>query len=566
MLVAHPFETFAKSIEKLTTNQLAVNSPQSRCLSKYLKELDAKSYVIETPYTDGGFLVDYAHYYSRCHTKYERSTHRIHFFKDTATELNHKFSEWVSSGNNPEEFNKKYCGFVVIKPLPKTIIGRTCLLTYPKEDDKAQRTRYFPILRTYKSTLHGIPLSVSTIAFQEQDKEISACATAAIWFALHGMPKKITTTEIVSPFEITNSSSNTYTKRAIGDVTRRFPTGGLSLEQIESYLRLYGVECIVCGILPNEVGQKLKDYLASYVRGGYPMIVVGSMYGSAQKDEDFELMGLHAVTALGYSESTTFEKDNKSQRIQRLYAHDDNIGPFTSFHFNTCETGNFTKLLKSKNKIESHDKIIDRIKGTLGDTPEDNITCYLENKSGIAKSGFAFRKFVPKYLIIPVNSKIRLPYEIVCTIAKQIGYAYEKRKSIIFGGKQAPTSGWDIELMDVSKVKQYIATSKTITRDNDFQELICIPMPKYVWRLGFTGFVEGTEIPWVDILLDATDLLQGGGVLAIITHDKYETAQTFTCALVMFIKEWIERYPHEIDADAEPIIQTLYQYISKPTH
>lgn len=559
MLVARHFETFAKSIDTLVENKAAIDSPQSRCLSKYLVELGANSYVIENEYTDAGFLVDYAHYYSRCHTNYKRRAHRLHFFKDTETDLTKKFSDWMSTGSNSKKFNDTYLGFVVIKPLPKTIIGRTCLATYPRQDSKSQRIRHFPIRRTYAATLHGIPLSVTTIAFQEQDKEIAACATAAIWFALHGMPNKITTNEIVSPYEITNASSNTFTKRAAGDVSRRFPTGGLSLEQIESYLRSYGLECIVCGILSNEANDKLKDYLASYVKGGCPMIVVGSMYGSVHKDRGYKLMGLHAVTALGYSESQNYEKGNISKRIQRLYAHDDNVGPFTSFHFRHCARGDFTSLLEKNNPPISPEEIMAVITEKRDQVPEDAITCYLENQSGISKSGFAFRKLVPKYLIIPVNSKVRLPYEIVCTVARQFEFAYEKRKRGWFGNGTAPNLAWNIELMEVSDIKQHLAIAETITRDEDHINLLSMPMSKYIWRLRFMGHVDDKELPWVDILLDATDLLQGGGVLALITHDKTKYADTFAGVLTVFTREWIERYQNEIDADVEPIIRTLYQ-------
>ncbi len=61
-----------------------------------------------------------------------------------------------------------YLGFIVVKPLPRTIIGRTCLKTY----DSKGGTRHFPIVRRYPVHLFGIPLRVETLAFQEQDQAV----------------------------------------------------------------------------------------------------------------------------------------------------------------------------------------------------------------------------------------------------------------------------------------------------------------------------------------------------------------------------------------------------------
>lgn len=560
MLAAKKFKSFVNAIEDIVPNNAATKSPQSTCLNEYLCHLKAGSYIIEERYTDANFLVDYANYYSRCHNSYNRLTHRIHFFRDTDQDLNEKISKWLSHGNNCSDFsnNGNYIGFVVIKPLPKTFIGRTCLATYPLKEEKSSRIRNFPIKRTYNVTLHGIPLSVDTIAFQEQDREIAACATTAIWFALHGMPKKITTNEIASPFEITNASSNTYTKRALGDVSRRFPTGGLSLEQIENYLRQYGLECIVCGVLPSEKDEKIKDYLASYVNGGYPMIAVGDIYTSKNKESGFKKQGLHAITVLGYAQGMNFEHGSSSQLIDRLFAHDDNIGPFSRFDFSKLKQGEFLNQLEKETHSNEVDDILKSIKGEKEKPVEHYITHFLESKLKMAPSSVLYRRLVPKYMILPVNGKIRLPYEIVSALAKQISTVFEKRKTILTGDPNPPSCGWSIDLLEVSAVKKYISSLSSVSRDEDYFRQLCMPMPKHIWKLSFFGCANGEQIPWVDIFLDATDLLQGSALLTVLTHNQNTYGETFGCAIAAFSKEWVERYPHEIDPDVEPIIMALY--------
>jgi hypothetical protein len=374
------------------------------------------------------------------------------------------------------------------------------------------------------------------------------------------MPKKITTQEIASPFEITNAGSTTYIKRALGDVARRFPTGGLGLEQIEAYLRSYGLECIVCGVKPSGIRDKLKAYLASYVHAGYPMIIVGEMYSSAVKENSYKCMGLHAITALGYAISPKFKSGSLSNRIERLFAHDDNIGPFTSFQFRDCPTGTFEKLLKTpsvpekdataiQNEIQSPSSNVLRKK-------EHEITEYLENESGMKPEGIVYRKFVPAYLVIPLNQKIRLPYEVVATFAEQIQIIWDKK--IPWRANDHEEICWSIEMKEVSELKAELSRSQEITKDEDFRSLLSLAMPKYVWRLAFSANINGQEVRLADYLFDATDLIQGGGVVGRVEYRKNQYSKTFVTRVSAFVHEWMNRYSAEPDPSVWPILHTLY--------
>ena len=71
--------------------------------------------------------------------------------------------------------SEAYLGFIVVKPLHTNPIGRTCLRTYPESNN-----RKYPVLQTYEVGLYGHSLSVTSLAFQEQDRVVAACATSAI--------------------------------------------------------------------------------------------------------------------------------------------------------------------------------------------------------------------------------------------------------------------------------------------------------------------------------------------------------------------------------------------------
>jgi hypothetical protein len=105
---------------------------QSKYLYGYLAAIGAKTIVVEHKYTDGDDLEDFASYYVRCHTRYERCCKRLHFFGEELTDhtLRNLIQNGVSSENG-DSIRKSYLGFVVARPLPSAIVGRTLLKTYP---------------------------------------------------------------------------------------------------------------------------------------------------------------------------------------------------------------------------------------------------------------------------------------------------------------------------------------------------------------------------------------------------------------------------------------------------
>ena len=150
----------------------------------YFDALKAKTILIEENYIDHDFLEDYAGYYVRCFHKYERTCTRLHFFDQLFTSRQLKYTILGKCRTLTSKIlQKSYLGFVVVKKLPQTIIGRTCLKTYESDNGR----RVFPIIRNYPVGLFGQHLDVkSTLAFQEQDRAAAACATSALWTVFHG--------------------------------------------------------------------------------------------------------------------------------------------------------------------------------------------------------------------------------------------------------------------------------------------------------------------------------------------------------------------------------------------
>ena len=94
----------------------------------YFKSLNAQTIIVENYYIDHDFLEDFAGYYVKCFKPYDRTCTRLHFFdiKFNKNDFNNLLEGNISSIDE-KILNTAYLGFIVVKPLPQTIIGRTCL-------------------------------------------------------------------------------------------------------------------------------------------------------------------------------------------------------------------------------------------------------------------------------------------------------------------------------------------------------------------------------------------------------------------------------------------------------
>ncbi len=292
-------------------------------LFKYLESFKIKTIVAEHEYIDGDYLEDYSSYYVRCYSKYEGHCKRLHFFCETFDDTN--FTRLITRDFSKDAFESKitasYRGFIVARPLPKAIIGRTLLPTYPFDTN----TRFIS-LRVYKINLFGLNLEVQSLPFQEQDKVLAACATVALWSAFH-QTAHLFGTSTSRPAEITKVACEA------GADSRLFPSTGLKVSQMAHAIRSVGLEPELVRVNPQT---PLVSVIYSYLKFGLP-VVIGYTHQSNPKE-------LHAVTLTGYSISDKgqvidreVDLDAKNQcpplrglRIGKFYAHDDQIGPFSS--------------------------------------------------------------------------------------------------------------------------------------------------------------------------------------------------------------------------------------------
>lgn len=479
--------------------ELILQKNHSEYFDNYLinKDIEVKTIVVENDYIDRDFLEDFSAYYVRCFTDYKRKCTRLHFFSHEFRK--DQFESFLESFD--EKFKKNlddnYLGFIVIKPLPQTIIGRTCLKTYQVKAESGDK-RVYPIVRNYEVNLCGVSLMVKSLAFQEQDTVVSACATSALWSAFQGTGI-LFHHKWLSPVEITKAATKQFPLKE-----RPFPNKGLNIEQMMHAVQELDMEPFHIDIINQDdiksqddiINQEyiLKNYIYSYLTYGIPIILGIALYDTMDKDEK-KLIGHHAVVVTGYR----LKKESKSclpadelllvaSNMSRIYVHDDQIGPFA-------------KMIIDGNKIE--------VKNGEGKFIE-TISLSTEWKYGNTPKGFI--RAVPTIILIPLYHKIRIPFENIREIIEIfnsiIGISIENK--II----QIERFEWDIFLTSVNKFKGEILQLSVDKRN--FKNILQKDMPRFLWRA--KALCEGK--PVMDLLFDATDIEQGHLLVCGVVYNK----------------------------------------------
>lgn len=428
---------------------------RARYLFSYLSKLQAKTIVVEHDYIDRDYLEDFASYYARCFRQYDRHCKRLHFFK---CPLNpEKFLELVRDETPPEEGTRirdAYLGFVVARPLPDAIVGRTILATYDSDGGR----RNYPCTLQYDANLFGVALSVQSLAFQEQDTVLAACATVSLWCCFH-KTKQLFGSPAPTPAEITRLANQ------VVHHSRPVPSHGLIVEQICNAIRQAGLEPEVIQVKPHT---PLTSLIYGHLKMGLPVILGVDVEGKSG----------HAITLVGYSlkeERVLIQEvatgnwglipSMTGLHIDKFYAHDDQIGPFSR-----VEVKPSTKVGKVIYPVTFQGAWVDKQTGKL-------LTLY------------------PHVLIIPVYNKIRLSFADIQAWITRLTYVL----SSLFG-PEAPLE-WDVYLTTTNEYKKFIKNSQQ-HRGKVLEGLILEQHPRFIWRA--TLKFDRTDI--LELLFDATDM------------------------------------------------------------
>ena len=438
------------------------------------KDINAQTIVIEENYISKDFLHDLASYYVLCFESYPKFCKRIHFFNRTFTE--EEFREiLLKKESDSAAFWGYYLGFIVVKPIPITVIGYTVLKTYSHSD--TFDTRNFWGIRDYTIHFFGNEIKIQSLAFQEQDSVLAACATTAIWSMLNKAS--------MDPYTILKSPSQ-ITKDAdivSPDGSRLFPNKGLDLLQICKAILNSGLvsevkqpDFIIRDVDGKNVNKVisnkyLKKILNAYSHIGIPIILVilvpnGPAYGR------------HAITISGFKKNRPeilpprSEISWLSDYIEKFYAHDDQWGPFTRVEF------------INETDLETPWSAFD----------PDHRPTLISN------------------IIVPVYPKIRISYEDIEVIVLGL----DTILSLFFENKIIADLLWDVRITFSESIKSQI---KNTGLDNSEKlSYLTKSLPKYLWVA--SCYIGENRI--LEFTFDATDVsigMIGKDFLCYLTPD-----------------------------------------------
>lgn len=432
-------------------------------LARYCEMLGAKTIVTESHYIDRHYVDEFASYYSRKVSSPSNITRRVHIFSHEFDEerLTECFLKGVESCQAREEAERfltskpqgssapsGYLGYIVIRPIQTVPVGRTILARLPNGEMPRD------IWATNRHTVHlgNLTLKIEGLAFQQQDVAVGACATAALWSALTCVARH-DGMRAPTPAEISDAAVRN--PRA-SNRTILVANHGLTLDELCEATRAFNFSPEVLGPAHPE---DFVSYLHTYLLSGIP-VVLALRKGS---------MG-HAVTAAGFQLSSSsnpiLEGDTplRSSRLNKIYIHDDRIGPYA----------------KALLKTNSAAGLVDLFDPSKGTTTHQWLELEIENETWEIANAFA--PVYPKLRLSP-SSLLLLALYMNGLVEKEVGESAAQKLSIDFryersGDYLARLSG---KLHDTAQGAQFVqrvslsrwcAIIRWYLDDSEFMELV----------------------------------------------------------------------------------------------
>lgn len=460
------------------------NKKQTDYIYNYLKDINCTSVLLEFEYLDKDYLDDYIRYYSKSYNNRGAKSARLHFFSH---EINHtKFEDILRSDGNTSDLQENYLGFMVVKPLQKTFIGRTCLKKYPDTGI----SKKVILSRPYFVDLFGIKLEIDSIAFQEQDKVLSACASTAIWSSLHAIESK-SVKDIPSCSEITTNAIN-----HIANSNNSFPKKELSNKQILRAIDFEGLKHHSESLSSINIC-KFIEIVTLHINSKIPMILGGQVFSIA-KNGNLEEKGRHAVAIMGYK--------IKEKNTSAIYVHDDRLGPYVKATFIEFSSSNYTfKNISTPNKWG------------MTVQKKDDSGRWLEPHEVI----------IPDSLMILTNKKVRLSYSYIMATSELIVSEYKRHLTTlkVENEKKFNDIRFEITLKEISDIRQKCITTDYENENLDAENLniarndkisfLTNNYSRFQWVSQF--YLEDMEV--FNFLIDATDIPQGDAVTGIFINN-----------------------------------------------
>jgi len=482
--------------------------------------LQAQTIIEEKDYLSLSYQGDHSNYFTQCYKPYQKLCKRIHFFGEAFDKDD--FLDMLAEDGHMKRWNS-YLGYIVIKPLTRGIFGATLLKPYAQRNN-----RFYTAVRKYPVNIFGKQLFLTTMAFTEQDQVVSNCATASLWFTFHGTGE-LFRTRIPDLSDITLSAgADAYYS------TRLFPSKSLEINQITRAITANDLQPEI--VLDNTYLQSnawLKSIIYAYSRMGIPVLL----------GIDIQEYGGHQVTVNGYrfadrqkrskgpvkfkTESILGDIELVSHGIEKFYAHDDQLGPFSRLEFIT-ETEREPRKSSIAEEEQPGNEVglpsTEDIKNDgvqeKDDMEDNNLEQFNTSWWKDPRKGNEVLKAYATHVIVPLKKSIRLVfqniYDEVAILNKclpkeldNIGYPLEKIQ-------------WDIYLNTKGIYKSDLMKelrNMSVPSDHSSRQILFSSIPEYIWVVKGYFEVGGVKTLLFDILYDAADAIVINNAFFTVFYD-----------------------------------------------
>lgn len=442
---------------------------QLEYVEAYVRDLKCQCIAIEDHYIDRDHMEDHSVFYSKSLQAYPNYCRRVHFFSCSTTILQRELTRIRCLSTKRElraasaEFSKEhYLGFSVIKPLKGCPVGRTVLRCFPP-DAKGGFVRDFRCACECTAHLLGIRLSVTGLAFQQQDLGVSACATTALWSALQ-KARELEKSAAATPAQITIRAS----QHAL-PFGRPMPSEGLSLDQMCQAVHSLGYAPNLYRADTFDVSRAL---LYSTIRSGIsPVLIL----------EHPTLDQAHAVAAAGmklykkHVECLVDPKmDDRAGDLTAVYIHDDRFGPYLR-----------ADIQRRKQRLRLH--------------------LSLRNSSQT-------EDWYLSHILVPMHAKIRLSFgELRRAAIIIVGQVHAYRESVL--AESSTVTSWETWVAKAHPYVESLMLAPNKSPDSVVLSLCSsVPFSRY---LGVVR-IEAKDLDPIDFLLDTTSTERNLHCLAIV--------------------------------------------------
>ncbi|PQO28910.1 hypothetical protein [Blastopirellula marina] len=468
---------------------------QLRYIEQYAADLNCECFAIETHYIDRDYIEDHSAFYSKSLNPYPNFCKRVHFFAGDVGVVAQRLTDAVRQGTTTgieayraacRKFSADhYLGFAVIKPLQGTPVGRTVMKCYPSESSDGTYRRRFCCTKEYVAHFHGCELTVSGLAFQQQDIGVSACATTALWSAL----QKTADAEPIAamtPVQITQ-----YATRYSLPSGRPMPSEGLNIGQMCSAVQATGASPNLFRVEGNH--RQARIILRTAILSGFaPVLALHN-----------PMLGGHAVTAVGLKETVSSTEPDvhfHEHVVTGIYLHDDRLGP--------------------------------NLKCTFRESPNPDDSLGLDVQ---LRDSPTIEQWELRYILVPMHPKIRLSFADLESISSLVLQTLLAIHKVHVKGKievkEAPI-GFDCRVL-----RAHHFLERLIVEDNGID-------PEHLERIGkavaparYLGVirVSGPFFSQFDLVVDTTGTLTNPNYLGVIPTEEAEPGMKAIGRLIALI-------------------------------